>query len=319
MTYNDGSGGTATVSQVQVTGVQRTLRSSTNKGHDENDASFEHDNEQHPEEDAALVIAEENMMDGDEEIESCDESGKPVVDTEKIERRMMTVALMNSVVETSGKAATLGDSSQAGENEEGNDNSGGADDCPNHSYDLRRRSRHASGRDSPDNHSCPSPSRARATVAKAKAVVPAPSSCLAPTVHLRAPPTLSNRPMPEPSLARVIEGNSSQSNTATVNHGSGPISDGLHSSQVPNPLMHATSPLGNPDVNRLQPLSPVTRDATSSVSLPPVPCPLPASVTKDEHRPDFAPSASVAGNASEYTTVMKRGRIFSIDIDRECH
>lgn len=303
------------MSQIQVTEVQRTLRSSrNNKGHDEHDASFEHDDEHHPEEEAALVMAEENMMDEDEEIVSYDESGKPVVDAEKLERRMMTVALMKSVVETSGKAATLGDSSsQSGENGKGNENNNsvGADDHPNHSYGLRRRSKHASGRDSPvDNHSSPR-QRARATSAKAKAAVPA---CSAPKIPLPSPPVLFNQPIPKPSVVRVTEDDSSQSNTATVNHGSCPISDGQHSSQVPNPLIHATPPLGNPDVSRLQPLSPVTTNATLSTSLPSVPCPLPADMTKDEPQPDVAPST---GNASECTTVMKRGRIFSIDIDRE--
>jgi hypothetical protein len=311
MTYNDGSVGTA----VQVTEVQRSLRSSREKSHDETDASFEHgDPEHHPEdEDAAMEIAEEKLMDGDEEIESCDEDGKPVVDTEKLERRMMTVALMKSVVETSSAQVPTDHGSAANENEK--DDAGGAGEHANHSYGLRKkRSRHTSGRDSPDEE--PSPRRAGApTRANADALPIPASSSFSSTIPLPALPTLPNRTIPK--LVQVMEGNSRQS--STVNRASGPISDGLHSSQVPNPLMHATPPAGNPDVSCLQSLSLDIPNATISVPLPPVPCPLPASMTNDEDRPDFAPSTSIPvdGRTSECVTVSKRGRIFSIDIDRE--
>jgi hypothetical protein len=312
MTYNDGSVGTA----VQVTGVQSSLRSSRDKGHDETDASFDHgDDDHHPEEeDAALEIAEEKLMDGDEEIESCDENGKPVVDTEKLERRMMTVALMKSVVETSSAKVPTDFSSEAGEDEK--DDSGVAGEHANHSYGLRKkRSRHSSGRHNLDDE--PGPRRTGAPTRAHTDAVPIPaSSCFASTIPLPAPPTLPGRIVPK--IVQVMEGNSRQS--GTVNQANAPISDGLHSSPVPNPLMHATPPAGNTDVNCLQSLAPAIPSNTMSASLPPVPCPLPTSTTNNEQRPDFAPSASLtaAGKTSECaTTVSKRGRIFSIDIDRE--
>ena len=205
MTCSD-NGGTTTVSQVRVSSSggmqQRTLRSATSKSNDD-ETSFDM-------EEAALVQAEEKMIE-DEEIESCDESGKPVVDTETIDRRNLTVALVNSVVETSNR----------GLEESGETASEEADKNPQHSYGLRRRSR-----DSPSPPTGGRPTRApdaRASVS---------SSAVARA--LPAPPVLPKRTV---SRSRVPEGNSSQS---AANAKQGPISDGLQQkSQVPNPLMHS--------------------------------------------------------------------------------
>ena len=242
------------VTTVRVnTEMQRTLRSSPQKKDE-----FA--------EDVALEAAEEKMMEDDEEIESCDESGKPVVDTEKLERRMMTVALVKSVVETSGKDSD-GDKKQP------------------HSYSLRKRnSRH--GRDSPDEE----PSRGRTRSKPAKKTNPVKKRPV--PAALAAPPVLPKR---------TASGNSS----STVKEENGPISEAIQSTaQVPNPLLQVVN----------------SQQAYPTAPLPPIPCPFPESESKEECRPDAAASApSAIGKGNEFGAPLaaKRGRIFSIDIDRK--
>lgn len=238
--------------------MQRTLRSSPrNKQNDE------------LEEEVALEKAEEKLMqeDEDEEIESCDESGKPVVDTEKLERRMMTVALVNSVVEHQPSS--------------GNSTKESQDTDKKHTYGLRKRSSKTS-RDSSDDEERPQTRRRRTQPLKKRSVASA----------LSAPPVL-----PKESVV----GNSS--GTAAT---AGP--QGMQSTQqVPNPLLqqvHETSQL--------------SAQARAASTLHPVPCPLPAGgeSSREASIPDAASSAQVVMKANE-TGATRRGRIFSIDIDRE--
>jgi hypothetical protein len=229
--------------------MQRTLRSSPRNKQQDDEL----------EEEVALEKAEEKLMEEDEEIESCDESGKPVVDTEKLERRMMTVALVKSVVETSG---SNGNSAK----EEGTDKK--------HTYGLRKRGSKIS-RDSSDDEERPQTRRRRTQPLKKRSIA---------------------------SARGVVPVGNSSGTVATA----GPMSQGIHSTQqVPNPLLQPTH------------FSAQAKVAAAS-TLPLVPCPLPAGESsKEAGKLDGASSAQVAMKANEFATT-RRGRIFSIDIDREC-
>jgi len=241
------------------TGIQRTLRSSPRE-----------QQELEQDEEVALEKAEEKLMgEEDEEIESCDEEGKPVVDTEKLERRMMTVALVKSVVETTGNAS---DDKPAEE--------GDADADKKHTYGLRKRNS-KSNRDSSDDEEQPQPRRRKTQPLKKRSVATA----------LPAPPALAKRPK------KV--GNSSSAAKAE----NGPMRI-QSTQQVPNPLLQ--------QVNS----SPPAQARAAAASLHPVPCPLPESESIEDCRPDAAHSAPMTMKAND-TGAGRRGRIFSIDIDRK--
>lgn len=297
MTCSDETGGTATVCAPVL--EQRTLRSArnNNKEHDENSDDAKTD------EDIALEREEEKLManDEDEEIESCDESGRPIVDTDKLERRMMTVALVKSVVETSGTTVSTGGAAipETDEAKQEDVINGGTDDNPQHSYGLRKRSRYSSERHSPGDRSGQEPSRTRATRNPGKSdtkgtkSVPAPAHV--PTIPLPVPQQLPT----EHALSKPGEGNSS---VVQVEQERRPAGDGLGSSQVPNPLIFSTPLSGKPVLTGIPP--PNSGNATL---IDPVPCTLPASAIKDGPQ---------GGRVCESVPAATRGRVFSIDIDR---
>lgn len=118
--------------------------------------------------DQALQEEEEEEID-DEEIESYDEDGQPIVDLAQLERRNLTVALVKSVVDTSGAKPPL------------------------RNYGLRRRRRDQPESDNDDNPVLLHPGTAPAMAATPTLPPPAP-------ILLRKPPPLT---VPNPLLNNI--------------------------------------------------------------------------------------------------------------------
>jgi len=140
--------GSTIISPFTMTTIDRNLRSSSKKELDSAavmNAGQCDVGSSSLEEDAALARAENEIsLSHDEEINSLDSNGNPIVDTEKVENRMLTVALVNSVVESSASVATKGGATEAKEDGE----------PENQRYSLRKRTRsstsiNGSGEESP--------------------------------------------------------------------------------------------------------------------------------------------------------------------------
>lgn len=158
-----------------------------------------------------------------------------------------------------------------------NANDGDGDD-KKHSYGLRKRNLKSSGSDDEDEE--PPRQRVRKT-------------------------------QQQPLKKRSVHGSSASAVTMPKQKTTvGPMSQGVQSTQqVPNPLLSS-------NVNPPQLPHPGAQANVSAAG--PVPCPLPASAAK-EGRPDAAPSAPVTMKATDTDAAgaARRGRIFSIDIDRK--
>lgn len=249
----------------------------------------------------ALICAEEKLME-DEEIDSVDEFGNPVADTEKIEDRMMTVALARSVIETSG-GALPGDTGDTGAQGQ-------------HRYGLRTR-RSASSRvasltpeQPPSTRKQPPPvvSVSRAKPLRTHAVPMVKTATSNPL--LASPPPLSVVPLVKPSSLTGPH----LAPPRIAQRGSATLRTPIHTSHgVPNPLANFASPsMQQPapgtssSLSRHQPAISGSHPTTVPCPLSAVACPLPAT----------APSAEMLPEAAT-ELIPRRGRIFSIDIDRK--
>jgi len=127
--------GSTIISPLTMTTIDLNLRSTSKK-------ELEHSGQcggSSVEEDAALVNAENEIhLSHDEEIDSLDSNGNPIVDTEKVENRMLTVALVNSVVQSSASTSSS-DLNKNGGGEEAEEDS----QC--NRYSLRKRTRSFAG------------------------------------------------------------------------------------------------------------------------------------------------------------------------------
>mmetsp|Transcript_7172 Transcript_7172/g.10914 ORF Transcript_7172/g.10914 Transcript_7172/m.10914 type:complete len:894 (+) Transcript_7172:103-2784(+) len=130
--------GSTIISPLTMTTIDRNLRSTSKK-------ELEHSGQcggTSVEEDAALVNAENDIhLSHDEEINSLDSNGNPIVDAEKVENRMLTVALVNSVVQSSASTSSS-DLNKKGKGEETEE------DTQSKRYSLRKRTRSFAGSNS---------------------------------------------------------------------------------------------------------------------------------------------------------------------------
>eukprot|EP00546_Thalassionema_frauenfeldii_P020012 CAMPEP_0178900728 /NCGR_PEP_ID=MMETSP0786-20121207/3627_1 /TAXON_ID=186022 /ORGANISM="Thalassionema frauenfeldii, Strain CCMP 1798" /LENGTH=595 /DNA_ID=CAMNT_0020571749 /DNA_START=34 /DNA_END=1822 /DNA_ORIENTATION=+ len=237
----------------------------------------------------AAIVAQEKFMAGeDEEIDSFDGNGNPIADTKKIENRMMTVALARSVVEATsggGRAPTVKRGRKAGSKNKS----------------RKRGASDGSGSSTKDSSEKP------LSQTGAKPIPP--------------PPTALVMPSPLPALSVPSSGSSTG---------------------VPNPLANVSTPL-KPNTSNV-PLAPPSK-STNSLGSTAVPCPLPKVQISHPYEkllvettapapapaPAQAPAqaqapapAQAQAQAQAQAPVvaapstdlpMRRGRIFSMDID----
>lgn len=284
---------------------QRTLRSASRA--QGASAGINATTREESEKDRALEIAEEKMLlEEDEEIASYDESGNPVADTAKVERRNLTVALVNSVVETSGS---------------------NGDETPQHSYGLRRRKRAGShSSHSPISPRSPrtrktKPTEKAAQELKDKVEDPGEGGDQGEATAAVQPKPVQAKPQPapmqpQPTLAPI----SAVVEEKKVQTAKTPAPVGQSSAQVPalvpNPLLNGlTTPnvQGEASLKQEGPVESGSRNRALSVSFLSVPCPISAtSTSKTEQKEDSGNSVAVENTT---WTTSRRGRIFSIDID----
>jgi hypothetical protein len=255
------------------------------------------DNDDLMEEERALELAEEKMLlDGDEEIESIDEHGNPVVDTEQVDRRNLTVALMNSVVETSSSVRPKGKDAAA----------------------LRARVDKAAKEKAAQQQKAAHQKASQQKTAGLKAAAEASTQAEAEphSYGLRkrkmrkdsdsddsdSPPTSPRSPRMRRN--RRSSGSSSSSRARQTRRDK--------EENVPNPLLQAAADqaitLGASSGSQGVTTGDSGRNRALSISLLNVPCPGTAAAPQAEAR--SAPAAEASG-------VTRRGRIFSIDIDRK--
>ena len=258
------------------------------------------------EEDAALISAEEKMMD-DEEIASVDEFGNPIVDMAKLEERNLSVAMSRSVMDMPG-----------GEPNGIHDDGDGDDTGGHHRYGLRMRhtsSHPVSPRSTGSDHLNRTVVASTQTktgevcggrTAEAHPTTITPSHPIASISHLPVVPPAKSTTSPAPPLERPPR--------LPV------VAKPLQTSYcVPNPLANLATPLKQPPpippVSALLPTqhTPSVPSQTSTVPcpLPAVPCPLaapilPGPALHEPHTLEFS-STDLLPN--------RRGRIFSMDID----
>ncbi len=253
------------------------------------------------EEDAALISAEERMMD-DEEIASVDEFGNPIVDMAKLDERNLSVAMSRSVLDMPGGEPN-------GIHDEDNDNGG------HRQYGLRT-----------SNHPVfptsagPEPRAGEESVvvsekSRPTTVTPLHPIPSLPHVHTLPPTKKSTPPAPPLELPPRLPVIAKPLQT-------------LHTSYcVPNPLANIATPLKPPP--SILPASAVlttqanttiaaTQSSTVPCPLPAVPCPLVAPIMPAP-APITITSAQPESHMLEFSSTdllpNRRGRIFSMDID----
>ncbi|KAI2504343.1 CCT motif [Fragilaria crotonensis] len=253
------------------------------------------------EEEAALISAEERMMD-DEEIASVDEFGNPIVDMAKLEERNLSVAMSRSVLDMPGGEAN-------GIHDDDEDNGG------HRRYGLRK-----------SNHLV-SPTSAGAELRSGREsglhsdkALPTTITPLHPIPNLPPVQTLppiktttpSAPPMERPPRLPVI---------------AKPLQS-LHTSYcVPNPLANIATPLKPPPSILPAPAllstqatiaTAPSQSSTVPCPLPAVPCPLVPSILPAP-APTTITSAQPESHTLEFSSTdllpNRRGRIFSMDID----
>lgn len=225
----------------------------------------------------AAIVAQKKFMAGeDEEISSFDSNGNPIVDTEKIENRMMTVALARSVVE-----ATTGGGN--GRNAKRN----------RRKSPTKNKIRKRGVSDSSGSSTADAPVRPLSQTS-AKPIPP--------------PPTELVKPSPLPNLSvpssSALSGGSSK---ASTQHG------------VPNPLASVGTPLKGPLKGNTSNIPlPTLAKSNAALGGTSVPCPLPTVQINHAYeqiaKTDTTTVAPLA-NAPSSELPVRRGRIFSMDID----
>lgn len=309
-----------------------TLRTPVKKEHDDSLAN----------EEAVLHAAEEKLLaDEDEEISSYDEGGQPIVDTAKLENRMMTVAITRSVVDSTN-------------------------------YELRTRQQPKTVAQPQTPALKQEPASQQQQQAQKPRPTQKPQHTTQQQVHRPPvqPQTRIKTELPKPQTARISNTEGGSELTRRISQAAPPPSriakTGTsrlatakaktaaqrlirplvkpNSLPVPNPLANISTPTKimikhEPPTSNAPGTKPYTASSVPC-PLPPVPCPLPASVsataassrpvlTKTKKaiqppprkfvapvlRPPMPAAAPVPSAPLQPPQPHKRGRIFSIDID----
>lgn len=286
--------------------------------------------------DAALISAEEKMLE-DEEVASVDGFGNPVADTVKIENRNLEVAFARSVADDDGDKADYQQQKQpqddsstryvAATTTDGSASAivvGTGDDAtrrkPGEPQD-QQLIKVEPGESVPLSTPAPQPVASPPLLKAVPFVTPATNH--PPVVPPQRPPRLpiviSNPSVVPKRVVVAAAPSSSRPPVHTSSHG------------VPNPLANLATPV------KQEPPAPIVRPAP--VPAPPkpvarpayqsaVPCPLPAVLQPPKHVKMHAPTplpapvmsipvATPMATVSMDLLPTKRGRIFSMDIDRE--
>jgi hypothetical protein len=273
------------------------------------------------EEDAALVSAEERMLE-DEEIASVDELGNPIVDMSKLEERNLAVAMTRSVSDmTGGEHAGLDD----------DDDSGG-----HRRYGLRTRRKSsppvsprstgsASLRRRPDASSEPRPGIIKETPAGTILGECSIPTTITPSQPIASPPPLEAVPLVKPKPLTAPPLNLPPRLPVFENPPLIPAQTIRTSHGVPNPLASIPPPRKQEPHIAPVPLSiHEVNDSLSTSFRPTVPCPLPAVPCPLAAPIPPVPDVVVAPPLPEPPTIefsstdllpCRRGRIFSMDID----
>jgi hypothetical protein len=341
MTNENSIGGTALVNSA-TTGLKHSLRSATRAKEEQL-------------EEATLIREEEKVMDEDDEEVTSEEDSETADAAEKMERTMLTVALVNSVVD----ARKL------------SDDTGDPTDPSKHRYGLRKR-RRQSGEDlkrlehfqsttegglarvakrpepsgEPDHDGvaggklAPLPLPPVLDDQKVKIKLKDPNlitklddPCLEAEPDPPVPPTLPTvTPKPEPDQTKVtaipdqpkVTAKPDQP-TATrkesdASRDSLPQSSSVSTSSVPNPLNRPIHPPSTLLPNAKSPKPAVSSNIPTATILPPdVPCPLPAAAFKENVDPPEDKEIYVAPESGDKRKVTinesVRSRGFSIDMD----
>ena len=273
------------------------------------------------EEDAALISAEERMMD-DEEIASVDEFGNPIVDIDKIEERNLSVAMSRSVMDMPGSEPNgIHD-----DNDDDLDGSGG-----HHRYGLRMRQTASH----PDSPKCAGPADLSRTVVTSTQTRPGTESGLL-TEKARPTTITPSHPIASlPSVPVVLMVKSTFAPAPPLERPprlpviAQPLQP-LHTSySVPNPLANITTPLKPPPpiltASALLPTqgnilsAPSQTSTTVPCPLPAVPCPLAPPILPVQAPPALMSAThetlSLEFSSTDLLPSNRRGRIFSMDID----
>jgi len=239
---------------------------------------------------AAMVSAEKNFLMDDEEISSFDSNGNPVADTAKLEDHMMSVAMARSVAETISPVSLVNDK---------------------RSYSSRSR------RNVSSNITTCVNTNARPQSGIITKRIPPPTTTLV---------TPSPLPAPVSSNAQVLQkarysGTSSSSSSMPPMLTQRIVTTSQHG--VPNPLANIGTPMKHDRSLTLSSAVDITasKKPNTIFSGITVPCPLPKVRLPHPYTElNLSTKAEpvIPTTANTYTELpLKRGRIFSMDIDRE--
>lgn len=292
-------------------------------------------------EDAALISSEERMME-DEEIESVDEFGNPIVDMGKLENRNLSVAMTRSAADMSG-----GDTADDIDDDD-NDDTGGESRCGLRTTDKSsppvspRSTGSASPRRRSDGSTEPEAITGSiqvktepmtevldtTTITPSQPLTSPPSQPIASPPLLKVVPLVKPTPLPTlpvpplqrpPRFPMVAKPPEVPLKTVHTSHG------------VPNPLANLATPLKQeplipPVISSLpkvkEPCVSTPFQSTVPCPLSAVPCPLaapvpPAPKVEVMPVPAFAQPINTTSEFSSTDLLPRRGRIFSMDIDAD--